>query len=769
MSYRITIDGQPFCSSNFDHSQLLDPKVSLEVNKSGSLTFTMMPDHPYYDSIEFRQNIFDVYLNDELIFEGIPVSEDVDFWNRKTITCEGELTFLNDTIQRQAVYRNQSVQTLLAEYLAIHNAQADESKQFTIGAVTVNGGNTIFRYTNYQTTMQELQEDLVENFGGYFRVRHDGGVMYLDYLDSSPHTSSQTIRIGKNLVDFSRNLSSLDICTVLIPLGCKTGNQLIDGLDERLMIKSVNNNKDYLVGTAQAYYGNIWKTQVWDDVTTAAALKSKGEAFLDDVQWANLVISATAFDLGLAEETVEQFHILDMIRVVSEPHGIDRYFLLSALEIDLDHPANTQITLGQDGRLSLTAKSAQMTADIERQVTSIQVNASENARNILDAATDGAIQILYNQDGVAYELRINNSQNPDTATKWWRYNSGGWGYTSDGGQTYTIAATMDGAFVANLITTGILKSDDGTTFYLDLDNGVLKGNFSELKISGNAGATQAYADQAGSDAISTAASNTSSAISTYDTNLNQQAVFNKLTNNQANQGIYLQNGNLYINASMIAAGILTGREINNGNGTFQVTEQGVLTASSGQVGGWKISSNGKALYNDAVDPNDSNTVYRVYLQPPLASNPDSTWVVSCQKSTDGGQSFSGTFVLYSNGSAKFGDLSIASNGSISTPNVGGAWITLGTKANNFVHNISAVNDHYYDYRSNFMLHSRINAESITFGDTDNDGNTNIKTSLDKYQLQLSAQGSSFIGNLTIKPPTDATRHITIQPTVVATW
>lgn len=479
MSYKITINGDPFCASNFENSQILNPKVTLEVNKSGSLVFTMLPDHPYYDGIEFRQNLFDVYLNDELIFEGIPVSETTDFLNRKTVVCEGELTFLNDTIQRQAVYKNQTVSTLLGSYLNVHNQQADAEKQFSVGSVTVDGGNGIYRYTNFESTMTELQEDLIENFGGFFRVRHADGVRYLDYLESSPHTSSQTIRIGKNLVDLSQNLSSLDICTVLIPLGAKTGESVIDGLDERLDIKSVNSGNDYLIGTAQAYYGNIWKTHVWDEVTTASALKTKGQDYLDDAQWANLVISATAIDLGLAVEDVERFHVLDMIRVISEPHGIDRYFLLSKLDLDLDHPANTRITLGQDSRLTLSARTAKTSGEVERQQTTLMVNASENARQILDSATDGAIEILYNEDGVAYELRINNSQNPATATKWWRYNSGGWGYTDDGGQTYTVAATMDGTIFADLIKAGILSSDDGR-FYVDLENGTIKIQDAEI-------------------------------------------------------------------------------------------------------------------------------------------------------------------------------------------------------------------------------------------------------------------------------------------------
>ena len=44
------------------------------------------------------------------------------------------------------------------------------------------------------------------------------------------------------------------------------------------------------------------------------------------------------------------------------------------------------------------------------------------------------------------------------------------------------------------------------------------------------------------------------AISNYDTSLNQQAVFNKLTNNSQNEGVYLSNGHLYVNGSMIRAG-----------------------------------------------------------------------------------------------------------------------------------------------------------------------------------------------------------------------
>lgn len=107
---------------------------------------------------------------------------------------------------------------------------------------------------------------------------------------------------------------------------------------------------------------------------------------------------------------------------------------------------------------------------------------------------------------------------------------------------------------ASYLSTGILKSVDGTTFYLDLVNGILKGQFTEFSIAGKtveqiAGESQTnaekYADQAAKDAVN---------------NQTQADVFNKLTNNGAAEGIYYIDGQLYINASYLAAGVLRSQD-----------------------------------------------------------------------------------------------------------------------------------------------------------------------------------------------------------------
>lgn len=66
------------------------------------------------------------------------------------------------------------------------------------------------------------------------------------------------------------------------------------------------------------------------------------------------------------------------------------------------------------------------------------------------------------------------------------------------------------------------------------------------------------------------------AINEYDTSLGQPEIFNKLTNNGKNKGIYIQDGELYVNASYILSGVLAGKLI-NGKGLNVTDKDGQVT------------------------------------------------------------------------------------------------------------------------------------------------------------------------------------------------
>lgn len=466
--YKVLCDGVKICDSRVDELALINPVVKLEENKAGSFTFMLPPAHPKYDVIKKRTSLIQVYQDEELIFSGICIEEKKTFYKQKTITCEGELTFFNDSVQRPRRYQRMTVRGLLEAYVANHNAQVEDSKRFTVGQVTVTDPNDyIYCYTNMETTMQALKEDLVDDLGGFFRIRHEGGVRYLDYLADSPNTNSQIIKIGKNLMDFTVNTDSSEIATAIIPLGCKLEESPVEGLEVRLTIESVNNGIDYVYSQdAVNTYGWIYKTVEWDDVTTAAILKSKGEKYLSDIQFENMVIEAKALDLHLTKKQIEQFKLSDQIRVLSAPHGLDRYFRLTKMTINLNNPEKNTITLGKDERLSLSAKTNQANQDIKKTIESI-VPASKilsqavaNATQLIQTATNGYVTTIMNEDGTPKELLIMDTNSIETATKVWRWNINGLGYSSTGyNGPYTLAMTMDGSFVADFIKSGTMYAD----------------------------------------------------------------------------------------------------------------------------------------------------------------------------------------------------------------------------------------------------------------------------------------------------------------------
>lgn len=117
------------------------------------------------------------------------------------------------------------------------------------------------------------------------------------------------------------------------------------------------------------------------------------------------------------------------------------------------------------------------------------------------------------------------------------------------------------------------------------------GEYSKYNWSDNASLTLLYDGVYWSICDSSSMAVSLDAVDEFSASLDQQEVFDRLTNNQADQGIYLSNGNLYVNASMINTGFLSfdrakGGTLNiggsnNTNGVFQITD-----ASGNVIGRW---------------------------------------------------------------------------------------------------------------------------------------------------------------------------------------
>ena len=88
-------------------------------------------------------------------------------------------------------------------------------------------------------------------------------------------------------------------------------------------------------------------------------------------------------------------------------------------------------------------------------------------------------------------------------------------------------------------------------------------------------------------------------LDNYDDDLDQLKIFNRLTNNGTEQGIYMQDNKLYMNASYLAAGIIA--DVTNTNSWNLKT--GYLKTTRGTIGGftidkYNISNNRLSLQDD---------------------------------------------------------------------------------------------------------------------------------------------------------------------------
>lgn len=484
--------------STLGELKIVNPKIDLEDNAAGKLTFVLPTTNDAYQFLKLITSVITVYRDNQLYFVGRPVSADEDFWSNKNVTCEGSMAFLNDSIQPHTSYTC-TLADFFKHLVTVHNAQVEVDKQFYlddnyITITTIDDDQSIQNLksweTNYESTMEVLQS-LTDNYGGHIRVRYANDRMYLDYLGDYPYRSSQAIQFGRNLLNFTTKYEVTDFCSVIVPLGAEVpvDPDDPDAGTTKLTVESVNQGSIFVYDpTVIQNFGWISKKVEFDDIDDPALLLRYANVYLSLTQFSHITLELSAADLHYLNPDIEGFDILDLVECISPPHGMDIWLPITKMEIPLDQPINISYTLGVDSYRSLTAANSIYQLNVQKKFYSIptresvKVAAQEEATKLINAATGGYITIVLNQAGTeTAELLIMDTNSKDTATKVWRWNINGLGYSPNGyAGPYTTAMTMNGSIVADFINTGTMSADRIRTgkindiygdSYFDLDVG----------------------------------------------------------------------------------------------------------------------------------------------------------------------------------------------------------------------------------------------------------------------------------------------------------
>lgn len=147
------------------------------------------------------------------------------------------------------------------------------------------------------------------------------------------------------------------------------------------------------------------------------------------------------------------------------------------------HPVHAQTGLTHCSNLAQTI--AQQQKEVEKKPDKTWfATAMEQAGKLLMGVKGGCVRVLDTDgDGMPDTLYVADNPDPNQAVKVWRFNYEGWAASDKGyNGPFKLAATLEQGLLAEAVTAAkltagtIQSADGGKTFFLDLDNGILRMN-----------------------------------------------------------------------------------------------------------------------------------------------------------------------------------------------------------------------------------------------------------------------------------------------------
>lgn len=338
---------------------LFDITLEEEVNKAGSLQFTIPVTNSHYNAVKNGKMFADINvkyayfagIREDIMWRGRILYDERTFDNSRKVYCEGQLSFLMDSIVR-SYSETLTPREMFRFYLDQHNAQVKTNQQFLMGSTsTIYSDSTIYRAsTQYPTTFNEMTEKLLNSVGGYFIPEYvaDQDKWAIKYLSAfNRNWTPYDINFGENLLDISITATGEDYYNRIIPLGATDQNT-----GEKLTIESVTSDgRDYIETTIN-FMDTVSKVVEWNDVTDAVDLYDLAQAELakhNDITVNYKINAVSAHYFAISDQAVVRRILLgDTVHVKSLPHDLDLDMMVTKINHNLEDPSQTEYTFGAE-------------------------------------------------------------------------------------------------------------------------------------------------------------------------------------------------------------------------------------------------------------------------------------------------------------------------------------------------------------------------------------------------------------------------------------
>lgn len=376
---------------------VLSPKLTREVSKGGSLTFTMTREHPMYEMLQKMSTVVVVKQDGKETWRGRIFSHEADWYNNRAVYCEGALSFFNDSCVTPFNYEG-TLKEFLQHLIDVHNAQVGQKmKMFELGTVTAALGDQVVHFgdadqygvgEDYGKCWDIIDKLVLKVFGGYAYCTFDAATGYnvLNYCDQAveeKRVTAQKIEYGVNLLDLTEKTDTNGLYTRIYPVGNKHTvketrwkykfkwlpgglGKYTDEHEERYGIMDTDSAtiQKYLPQSGYRYDledGYIENTDAVKKFGVIARIvefdtDSANDTFAAGVQALQqnhlMVTSYTikAVDLVDAGYDTERLTFACYAHILSAPHSVDAIMLCSKLTEPLDHPEKKEYSFGMTRR-----------------------------------------------------------------------------------------------------------------------------------------------------------------------------------------------------------------------------------------------------------------------------------------------------------------------------------------------------------------------------------------------------------------------------------
>lgn len=367
--YRVTIrqswDGPEMMihSPHANPLKLANASITQDVATIPGFTFNIYPGNPGYNAMQYMATLVRVYdtVNGMDVFEGrvLKPSEPIETTGLtyKTIACEGLLAWLHDSRPGFIEFAKSTRKQILTSLINAHNTQMTALgapyKCFKLGNVSMANTVASYCYTDDTATTYDNIETLVKQAGYELAIRHEKDGLYIDCAKTIGGTGNQVIRLGANLISFTRIIDPTALASAYLPLGkaadppATDTDSTTDKGTARLTIASANNGNPLLSDADMLkQFGPIVGAKSWDDETDATKLKTAGASYFKSLPVATISTQVQAIDLSFVGKSKSPLLCGWTYRTLIPLKGIDEPIRISQMTLDINDPRNNTLTIG---------------------------------------------------------------------------------------------------------------------------------------------------------------------------------------------------------------------------------------------------------------------------------------------------------------------------------------------------------------------------------------------------------------------------------------